>query len=257
VSKRRVEENLLKADGGFTPITMAKPTETSVGVQDLYKDILGQTLFSKKFRNAEQAVINPIRRIREMSKVALDVTKADADEALRIVRREAAERADDIGPKFKERTRMAKEGNKEVLQTINTSKANTINRQEGIIASKVDDAIEAQASAFRRKILSDAMPDTSLNDEIGSLLNLGEPKAAKAGIDELWKRRGFASIHNNTFQFKTDSIAAKLSTESGEGAYGSKGEVLRVANEVLEDLIGNKNAGGRIDGTTLAKIRSG
>jgi len=258
-SKRRIAEDLVKPDGSFTPITLAGANEKSSPVQDLYKDLFGQTIVGgKKFRDSEQAFIDATRVIRDGAKKALTTSKAEADDAVKAVKRANVGSFDEVRFAFEELKEEARKGSQEVLDTIKTRQANIINKAEGNIIRNADRAVDQQVRAFQRNIFTQSLPAGLEADEIGGVFNSTNILSSKAKVDYLWQDKGFSSIHDNSFQFKMEPVAKKLvtSVQKDIGKYYNVNDVNRVTNEVLEDLFATKNAGGRVAGKDIAKIRA-
>ena len=258
LSKQRVTENLKKADGTFKPITLAGDGKSPV--QTLYKDLFGQTLITGKgFREQEQRFINHVRKQRDLTSKGLAQAKQEADDAVRALKDEKSLiQLPGIREKFIELKEAARSGAKDVKDNFNFMKASIEGTAKKLATQKVDDAVEAQAQAWRRDIVANATPKSVSAKQAQEILKSNDPLATVSRLERAWSQKGFDSLHSHSFRFEPEMVIAKMEkafARSGNGNIFNKSDINRMAAEVVETAMAGKS-GGWVKGTTLANIRA-
>ena len=261
LSKRRIDEDLVKPGGAFKPITLAETSGDEGGkiVQGLYKDIFGQTLITgRKFRDSEQAFINTARNLLSSADDRLATAKADADDALRGIRDEKKfVQAPAIKEKFIELREAAKAGVKEAKENFNTMSATIKGTALKSATQQVDDAVNAQSSAWREGIYAAAMPKSVTTEQAKRILSTNDPLAVVGRMEQSWAKNGFKSIKDHSFRFDVDDVANRMAAKfkKGDGNVYNTKDIRVMAEEILETAMEGKK-GGWLPGTTISNMRS-
>lgn len=259
VAKKRIAEPLQKADGSFTPITLAK-TEEGQGdiVQALYKDVFGATLIGgTKFRAAEQAVIERSRNAQMIAEASLDMAKKNADDAVASLKSGKWLQNENIKEKFRELSTTVREGKTGAKEAYNTAVQAIKNTALRDATAAVDESVNSQVQAWRRTVLSNALPSMASKGQIKAALSTNDMHVAEKLISNAWKENGFKMLHDHSFRFDTDSVVSKLTetVKRKDGKIWNRSEINRIAQETIDNLIDGKKSGW-LKGDVLANIRS-
>jgi hypothetical protein len=260
VAKKRIAEDLKKADGTFKPITLAESgTQSTPAVQSLYKDLFGQTLITGKgFREQEQRFIDHIRKQRDLTSKGLEQAKQEADDALRALKDEKnLVQVPGIREKFIELKEAVRSGAKDAKDNFSLMKASIEGTAKKLATQKVDDAVEAQAQAWRRDIIANATPKGVGAKQAAEIFKSNDPLGTIGRLERAWSQKGFDSLHSHSFRFEPEAIIAKMEKALSKdfGKIYNNQDIRRMAAEVVENAMSSKS-GGWVKGTTLANLRS-
>jgi hypothetical protein len=259
-STRRISEELKKADGTFKPITLANAgKDGKSAVQTMYKDLFGQTLITGKgFREQEQRFIDHVRKQRDLTSKGFTQAKQEADDAVRALKDEKSLiQLPGIREKFIELKEAVRSGAKDAKDNFSFMKASIEGTAKKMATQKVDDAVEAQAQAWRREIIANATPKGVGAKQAAEIFKSNDPLGTIGRLERAWSQKGFDSLHSHSFRFEPETIVAKMEKALSKdyGKVYNNTDIKRMAAEVVENAMGSKS-GGWVKGTTLANLRS-
>lgn len=264
---RRVAEDLQKADGSFTPITLAVK-ETDGGVADFvrrgYRDVVAPSFGGGAIREQENIFIQGVQTAESVAKKNLDDLKTLAKKEIAEVSNNLRTGIEDVNEKLAQSKALVADEAEDAKDVISRFYASLDqNTMNGISrhARKAKEVKESMETGFRVQAFNASLPASTLKADRDFILNASTPNQQLERLSEVWASRGFSSIKGKKYKFSLEDLATRIRGKL-EGQ-----EFLRWAGET-KDSIGtfvNKNVSliaedivdGKIDGARLAAIRSG
>ena len=268
VSKRRVEGDLVDADGDFVPITLAasNPEGAEGLIHTFYRDIVSPSFGGKgvvkqqeeviigkaeDFLNAQKAfsakldegIKNKEELIKQQMKDASTAIKNEADNLKTVKKQEAQGRIVPL---------------QEKLQALKTGKAEEIVAKA---ASETQKILDSRRLNFRNETFLNSFPAAATGQDIERILrkeNIGERARA---LDNLWQSKGYSMIKEKKFRFKSGELETQLQKALQEDDYFAVNtvdvpSVMKIFNKAIEDTNFFKDPSGRIDGALVSSLRS-
>jgi hypothetical protein len=256
-TRRNIEEELLKPDGSFKPITLADEGKDSA-VKSVYRDLFSKSfLGGRKFRESEKTYVNAQQEVVDLAKQSYDDAVENAKKQFKIDSLEG-----DLEFKtFKEQQRNLvnnlKKEKRGVIDDLNVQKGKIEATVERAKIAKIDDAVTELDRSFRRRAFVEAMPSSVNEKQIDNVIISDDLTASMARLDEVWKD-AFGYLKNKSFRFKQDEVAEKMleSLEGDVGVLFKKAEAEKMTKEILADMVANKTRSGQLSGEIISNMRA-
>jgi dGTP triphosphohydrolase len=264
---RRVAEDLEKADGSFTPITLAIK-ETDGGVADFvrrgYRDVIAPSFGGSVVREQENVFIQGVQTAESVAKKNLEDLKVLAKKEIAEVNNGLRTGVEDINEKLAQSKAIVAdeaEDAKDVItrfySNLDQNVVNGVSRQ----AKKAKELKEGMETGFRVQAFNASLPSATLKADRDFILNATTPNQQLERLSQVWASRGFSSIKGKKYKFNIDDLASRIrgklegqeflrwvgETKDGIGTFVNKNVAL-IADDIVD---------GKIDGARLAAIRSG
>lgn len=264
---RRVAEDLEKADGSFTPITLAVK-ETDGGVADFvrrgYRDVIAPSFGGGAVREQENVFIQGVQTAEGVAKKNLDELKALSKKEISEVGNNLRTGIEDVNEKLTQAKAIVAEDAedaKDVITTFYSSLDKNVMNGISRHARKAKELKESMETGFRVQAFNASLPASTLKADRDFILNATTPNQQLERLSQVWSSRGFNSIKGKKYKFNLDDLATRIrgklegqeflrwagETKDGIGTFVNKNVAL-----IADDIVS-----GKIDGARLAAIRSG
>tara|TARA_S200002703_G_scaffold159797_1_gene174760 strand:- start:67 stop:2382 length:2316 start_codon:yes stop_codon:yes gene_type:complete len=268
VSRRRVEGDLVDADGTFVPITLAAsdPKGSEGLIHTFYRDIVSPSFGGKGvIREQEEAIVKKaedylesqqafskkldegIRANQKQSETAMkDAVKAIEAEFKNLADIKKRETADIILP-LQEKFKALKAGKAEEI--VNRATAET---------RKV---LDARRFDFRNEVFLRAFPEEATGRDIQRVLEKPEIGQRARALDDLWRVKGYSMINKKKFRFKAGELQKNLEQALVKDDYFVTNtvdipSVMKVFDNAVETTNFFRDKSGRVDGSLVSSLRS-
>jgi hypothetical protein len=175
LSKRRIEEDLIKPDGSFLPVHLA---DKEHGLGEFYRNTIGTIPYAKG-------------KLREQEKPFLEAAQT---------------RLDDIS----ERWRQNKEAVGDTYNTaVETIKAN---KEAALPAAKqaAKNRVARESGKFMQQTYLEALPPHAR--EVLAQVDTANPRQVEEAVSNWWTNNGFREVKDNTFTWRGDVDSGLLSS---------------------------------------------
>jgi len=268
VSKRRVEGDLVDADGDFVPITLAAsdPKGAEGLIHTFYRDVVSPSFGAKGvIKEQEEVILNKA----EDYLTAQKVFSAKLDEGIKNKEKLINDQMKDASAAIKDEAGNLKTIKKQEaagiivpletkMQALKTGKAEEIISKA---TSETRKLLDARRLNFRNETFLNSFPAAATGQDVERILrkeNIGERARA---LDNLWQAKGYSMIKEKKFRFKSGELGGQLQKALQEDDYFAVNtvdvpSVMKVFNKAVEDVNFFKDPSGRIDGALVSSLRS-
>jgi len=268
VSKRRVEGDLVDADGDFVPITLAAsdPKGAEGLIHTFYRDIVSPSFGGKGVvKQQEEVIIGKAEDFLDAQKAfsaKLDEGIKNKEELIKQQMKDASTAIKNEADNLKTVKKQEAQGRivplQEKLQALKTGKAEEIVAKA---ASETQKILDARRLNFRNETFLNSFPAAATGQDIERILrkeNIGERARA---LDNLWQSKGYSMIKEKKFRFKSGELETQLQKALQEDDYFAVNtvdvpSVMKIFNKAIEDTNFFKDPSGRIDGALVSSLRS-
>ena len=268
VSKRRVEGDLVDADGDFVPITLASSDPKGIEgfIHTFYRDIVALSFGGKGvIRKQEDVIIKKAEEAIESQKAfskkldeGVKAKEKQIDEQLKTAAAALREEGKNLKTIKKEQA-----GDKIVplnkkLMALKTGKA------EEIVAKAASDTrkvLDARRLNFRNEAFINSFPEGATTKDVENVLKKEDIGSRAKALDNLWNKKGYSMIKNKTFRFKSGELEKNLQKALENDSYFRVNTVdipavMKVFDLAVEDVNFFKDPNGRVQGNLVSSLRS-
>ena len=267
-TRRRIEGNLIDADGDFVPLTLAatSPKGSEGLVHTLYRDIIAPSFGAKGVIKEQEEVI--ISKTENMLKEQT-VWAKQLDDGVKLKEIE-------ISNQLKEAEKvLVDEGKvlKAIKETETTTKVAPINEKlkalnsgkaEEIVNKSLADTrqvLDAQRFNFSNETFLSSLPAGHTNIDRKNILAITDIGNRAAALDSLWQNKGYGMLKNRTFRFKSGELQKELETALNDDVYFLANAmdmkaVMTTFNKAIDNVDFFKDSNGRVSGELVSALRS-
>jgi hypothetical protein len=268
VSKRRVEGDLVDADGDFVPITLAASDPKGVEgfIHTFYRDIVGPSFGAKGvIREQEDVIIGKAEKAVEAQKAF----SQKLDEGVKVKEQQIKQQLKDAETAIREEGKNLKAAKKDQtgdkivplqtkLQALKTGKAEEIVAKA---ASETRKVLDTRRLNFRNETFINSFPEGATVKDVENVLRIEDIGSRARALDNLWNNKGYSMIKNKTFRFKSGELEKNLETALQSDSYFRVNTVdipavMKVFGLAVEDVKFFKDPSGRVKGDLVSSLRS-
>lgn len=266
--RRRVDGDLVDADGDFVPLTIAasNPEGVEGTLHTFYRDIVAPSFGGKgPIRSQEQKIIGKVDDLLESKKAfdkklkeGLKETQARSTEAMN----DAFQKARD---ELSESQRVVREAAGEKGTSLKSKLSSFQSKKAEEIASKAlkltGDALDASRLNFRTEAYARAMPSGSTQDDLAAVLSKQTPGEAAREIDKTWGRLGYSMIKQKTFRFKKNELEQAIKERIEKSPFlqvdvTNNAAIMKTFSQVVDNVKAFKDKNSRLNGEKASEIRA-
>ena len=267
-TRRRVEGDLVDADGDFVPITLAASDPKGVEglIHTFYRDVVAPSFGGKGIIREQENVITG------KAEALLDSQKEFAKSLDKGVKERIAQA--DIGMKDAGR---ALEAERKALKELQTNKTkDTIvplkEKFKALNSGKADEIInkalsdvrkttDARRLVFRDEAFANSMPASATAEDITNVLSKSDIGERARELDKLWNVKGYDVLDDRMFRFKKNELSTNLNRALESDDYFMAntvdvGGVMKEFNRIIDKTALFANKDGRVKGNVISALRS-
>lgn len=267
-TRRRVEGDLVDADGDFVPITLAASDPKGVEglIHTFYRDVVAPSFGGKGIiREQENVITGKAEDLLESQKefaksldkgvkekiAQADIEMKDAGRALEAERKALKELQTN-------KTKDAIVPLKEKFKALNSGKADQIINKA---LSDVRKTTDARRLVFRDEAFANSMPASATAEDITNVLSKSDIGERARELDKLWNVKGYDVLDDRMFRFKKNELSRNLSRALESDDYFiantvDVGSVMREFDRIIEKTALFANKDGRVKGNVISALRS-
>lgn len=268
VTKRRIAEDLIDADGDFLPITLAAKDPKGVEgvIHQFYRDVLGPAFGAKGIIREQEDVI--IGKTEEAIKSQKEFTK-NLDEGIKIAEKQIEgsfkAAAKEISEQAKEARKVKEKKAKEIIEPLKEKlKAFETGKAEEIVGKAAAD-VRAMTNSrrfnFRNEAFVSSMPAAATLKDMADILKIEDMGQRAQALDSLWNEKGYDMIKNKSFRFKSGELERNLEEALDKDPYFKVNivdipSVMKVFDLAVENTNFFRDKSGRVPGSLVSALRS-
>lgn len=268
VTRRRVEGDLVDADGDFVPITLAasNPKGSEGLIHTFYRDLVAPSFGAKGIiREQEERIIGKAEdfldsqktfskkldegiklKQKESDRLMKEGVKALEEERKSLIALKKGETADNIIPL------------QEKLKALKTGKAEEV---IGKAIKETQKAEDARRFDFRNEAFLRSFPVGATARDIERVLAKTEIGQRAKALDEIWRVKGYSMLDNRKFRFKSGELQRNLEQALVKDPYFIANtvdvpSVMKVFDDAVETTDFFRDKSGRVDGSLVSALRS-
>ena len=267
-TRRRIEGDLIDADGDFIPLTLAasSPKGSEGLVHTLYRDIIAPSFGAKGvIKEQEDVIIKKTENILEEQTLwakQLDEGAALKEKEIGSQLKKAEEVLINEGKALKAiketetATKVAPLNEK--LKALNSGKAEEIVNKSLASMRQTSDALRFD---FRNTAFISSLPAGTTKVDLKNILEISDIGSRSIALDKLWKNKGYNMLKNKTFRFKSGELQKELETALNNDVYFlanamDMSNVMKTFNGAIDNVNFFKDPNGRVSGEIVSALRS-
>ena len=268
VSRRRVEGDLVDADGDFVPITLASsnPKGSEGLIHTFYRDVVAPSFGAKGIiKEQEEVIVKKAedylesqqafsRKLDEGIKVKQKQSEASMKSAVKALQDES----NNLAVIKKQETSEKIIPLQEKFKALQSGKAEEIVNRATTETRKL---LDARRFDFRNEVFIRSFPEGSTGRDIQRVMEKPEIGQRAKALDDLWKVKGYSMINNKKFRFKSGELQSNLEEALVKDPYFVVNtvdvpSVMKVFENAIETTNFFRDKSGRVDGSLVSSLRS-
>jgi hypothetical protein len=268
VSKRRVEGDLVDADGDFVPITLAASDPKGVEglIHSFYRDVVAPSFGAKGIiREQEDVIIGKAEKAIESQKAfskKLDEGIKGKEQQIKQQLKDAETAVKEEGKNLKAAKQNETAGRIVPLQTkLQALKAGKAEEIVAKASSETRKVLDTRRLNFRNETFINSFPEGATVKDVENVLRIEDIGSRARALDNLWNNKGYSMIKNKTFRFKSGELEKNLEAALQRDSYFRVNTVdipavMKVFGLAVEDVKFFKDPSGRVKGDLVSSLRS-